>query len=227
MFTSANLGEGSSLVVSELAIAEAISPNKKKPVLFIDLNSFHSNGSADLLDRELSKDTKGITDLLQGIGKLEDCLHSTKIPNLYVMPYGTPESDFDPVSYLAPLRTLIKEKLSQFRILIDICNLSARNRANFDPVEVAQIADKVILVVLTNVTPKQTISHSKVEIESYGGTVSGIIMNDYQTVSFMKDFKKILQTTKGTIADFFKNRALPFLKNKLSRRKMVNEPSAD
>jgi DNA-binding NarL/FixJ family response regulator len=205
LFTSVNSKDGTSVVATEIAMSRAQAPDRKKPILFIDLNSYHQLGASYLLEDKYHDKLPGIVDILTMKASLQACVYPTKVPNLYVIPYGNAGSNFDPVEHMPKLKRLITDVSYQYRLLIDICNLSARNRYNFDPIEVAQIIDRVMLVVLSSKTPREAILQGKIEIESYGGEIGGIIMNDYETVSFQKDMRRFLNWLKRDLIPTIKN----------------------
>ena len=176
LFTSALSDEGKTFIAVDLAISEALKLGSDKAVLFVDLNSFNHEGSNILAKGSLMN--KGIVDILLNKNSAEDCIQATEIDNLFLLPYGNPPPSFEPLQYLKPLGKLISEDLKNYTIFIDSVPVFLRNRGNFDPAEISQIADATYLVILAGKTPREVVLKSKEDIESFGGNIGGIIMND-------------------------------------------------
>ncbi len=189
LFTSSLSNEGKSFIATELAISKALRLGSKKPVLLLDLNSVDRQASSILFESGSETTEKvGIVDVLLGKESRESAVYPTPVSRLYIMPYGTAPPDFEPILYLQILKKILQEVSEEYTIIIDACSVFLRNRRNFDPVEIAQIVDNVILVIQSGKTPRELVLRSKQEIESSGGVIGGIIMND----RFVKAFRSEL-----------------------------------
>ena len=185
LFTSALANEGKTFIAMELAIGAALRFGHNQKVLFIDMNSFNQAGSIDFLGKEKALQSKGVVNILAGDAEVESCVYPTHVPRLSIMPYGKDVDDFEPMEHLQKLDHMIHNQFKDYLIFIDAGSVFVRNRRNFDPTEIAQIADHVILIVLSGKTPRELIMKCKKDIEGCGGKIFGIIMNDM----FVKAFR--------------------------------------
>ncbi len=179
LVTSALTGEGKTFIATELAVSKALRLGNTQPVLFIDLNSFNRHGSSILLEAsDQQSHGAGLVDVLLGKAVLEETIRPTRVARLFVLPFGDAPVGFEPLQYVHVLKDLIQSQSGNYTIVIDSSSVFIRNRRNFDPVEVARIADTIVLVVQAGKTPREVILRSKLDIESNGGTIEGIVMND-------------------------------------------------
>jgi len=125
-----------------------------------------------------------------GKQELENSLYPTRFPWLFVLPYGNAPSDFEPLMYSPLLSELIRDKLKDYRVFIDASPIYVKGRGRFDPLEIAQMVDAVILVVLSGKTPQKVVVHCKKDIEALGGTLEGVVMNNYLLPSFLEDMSQ-------------------------------------
>ncbi len=181
---SALAKEGKTLIATELAISNAMKGGNKKPILIVDLNSFNQT-AGNLLLTDKQGEITGLVDFMKNRVALSDCIHTTEIPRMFLLPYGTPDDDFEPLQHLAFLEDLIKNKLKQYTVIVDTGAIFMRNRRNFDPVEICASADSILLVILSGKTPREIVQHCLKNIEAMGAKVDGIIMNDF----FVKPFR--------------------------------------
>lgn len=177
LFTSALSGEGKTFVCTRLAIAHALKRGRQKPLLLINLNSLSAQGTENLLPRDQDQ-ASGIVDIFSRKVRLKNCIYPSIIPGLFVLPYGQPSQDFEPLQHLRTLKQMIDRLRQHFIILIDTCASFTRNRRNFDPAEISPIADHVYFILLAGKTPREVVMRCTKEFESCGGHVAGIIMND-------------------------------------------------
>lgn len=185
LFTSALAGEGKTFITIELAIGAALRLGNHKKVLIIDLNSYNNGAAKDLLGDKILADAKGIVNVLTNENSVDKCIYPTHVPKLSIMPYGKASETFEPLEHLQKLNDLIQNELNEYLIFIDAGSVFVRNRRNFDPSEIAQIADHVILIVMSGKTPRELVLKCKKDISRCGGKVSGVIMNDL----FVKAFR--------------------------------------
>ena len=89
LFTSALSNEGKTHIISHLAIAQALKLGQRKPILFMDLNSFNQEGGTIFKKPKTStsKDL-GLAHVLLGQANLKECIFPTQIPRLFVLPFG-------------------------------------------------------------------------------------------------------------------------------------------
>lgn len=185
LFTSALTDEGKTFIAIELAMAGAMRAGEDKPILFVDMNSYNREGSLILQQEE---QLPGLVNLLAGESDLEACVHETKIPGLFMMPYGEASESFEPLQHLQGLEKAIKKLGEKYRLMIDSGPVFLRNRRNFDPVEIARMVDAVILVILSGKTPREIVLNCQKEIRNYEGNLAGVIMND----RFVRPFRSEL-----------------------------------
>lgn len=179
LFTSALSGEGKTFLAIEVAISKALRLENRKPVLLVDLNSINRHAGKILLEgSENLIEPVGVVDVLEGKLEVEAALLPTDVEQLFLLPYGTLRPEFEPLQHLNTLRQLIEKLSERYQVIVDSGPVFLRNRRNFDPVEISQIVDSVILVVLAGKTPREVILRSKLDIETNGGQISGIVMND-------------------------------------------------
>ncbi|MBF0236257.1 MAG: hypothetical protein HQM12_01010 [SAR324 cluster bacterium] len=188
MLTSALAEEGKTFITTQLAIAKALKLGTNKPVLFLDLNTFKQRGSELLLGEGHPSITKGLVDVLKDRATIQECILPTGFRQLFVLPFGNADADFIPLEHLQKLDQIILNDLKNYQVIIDSCPLFLRNRRNFDPVELAQIADYTFLVILSGKTPREIILRCKKDIEGVGRELNGVIMND----QFVKPFRSEL-----------------------------------
>lgn len=191
LITSALKGEGKTFIALELAIARALKLGSSKPVLFIDLNSLNRDGGQILLEGSEQSDGS-VVDFLRGQKTLSQCVSETSISGLFIMPYGLPPDDFEPLQHLYQMDNLIKEASKEYQVIIDSGPVFLRNRRNFDPVEIGQIVDAVILVTLSGKTPREVVLRCKKDFESNGAKIGGIIMNDRFVRPFRSEVSRYL-----------------------------------
>lgn len=193
LFTSALAKEGKTFIAIELAMSQAMRLGSKKPTLFIDMNSYNRQGSSILMPPMEEESTPpGLIELLLDEKSMEECIYATDIPRLFLLPYGNFTMDFEPLQHLRSLEYLIRDRLQEYSIIIDTGPIFLRNRRNFDPVEIGAMTDAVLLVVLSGKTPREVILHCKHDLESFGGKIVGIIMNDRFVQPFRSDIARYL-----------------------------------
>lgn len=192
LFTSALAKEGKTFISIELAIGAALKFGNHQKILYIDMNSLNQDASIDLLGHDKVKAAYGLVNILVEDQPLKNCIYQTHVPLLSVIPFGQVSDNFEPLEHLEKLHDLIHSQFKDYLIFIDAGSVFVRNRRNFDPTEIAQIADHVVMVVLSGKTPREIILKCKKDIESCGGKVSGIIMNDLFVKAFRSEISGYL-----------------------------------
>lgn len=178
--TSGVHGEGKSTLSAGLAIAASKARNKK--VLVVDFN-WYSPSMDSIFDVE-----KGDRDsfLVEG-WPLEKLVRSTKVPNLDVLP--APESKTPQESETREWAGFFSEILKQAKekydmVVVDTSAAYPTNQRMVDPIEICKSSDGVVVVTLTNVTPRQELKRACTAIETVGANILGIVANHWQNPLF-------------------------------------------
>ena len=175
---SALSGEGKSFVALNLAASLATLGNR---VLLIDADL-----RVPVMHRAFGLGTaKGLADYLTEAADFSECLHSTQIDNLLLVPAGRASN--------APVEMLAGPRMNEF-----VAELRAMNPPHYVIIDtpaatvvpeqqiLGRFADAFVLVVAANRTPRQLIKRT---IESAAGVkICGIVLNHFQapysTVSY-------------------------------------------
>jgi Mrp family chromosome partitioning ATPase len=65
-------------------------------------------------------------------------------------------------------------------VIIDTSPAFPTNQRMIDPVEISKLSDGVVLVTLTNVTPRQELKRACTAIETAGANILGVVANQWQ-----------------------------------------------
>jgi capsular exopolysaccharide synthesis family protein len=165
--TSSQPGEGKSTVVANLGITMAQSGMK---VLLIDCDLrkpvIHKKFDLNNLD--------GLTTLLAGRKKLEECINTTAIQNFYVMTSGPVPPNPSELLGIKRMKSLMEQLKGIFDIvLIDAPPILAVTDAQV----LATLCDRVVLVVSYGEADKKDIVRAKVLIDKVGAKILGVIIN--------------------------------------------------
>jgi capsular exopolysaccharide synthesis family protein len=165
--TSSQPGEGKSTIVSNLGITMAQSGMK---VLLMDCDLrkpiIHKNFDLNNLE--------GLTTLLAGRKKLEECINTTAIQNFYVMTSGPVPPNPAELLGIKRMKSLIEQLKGIFDIvLIDAPPILAVTDAQV----LATLCDRVVLVVSYGEADKKDIVRAKVLIDKVGAKILGVIIN--------------------------------------------------
>lgn len=178
--TSGVHGEGKSTLTAGLALAASKAGDKK--VLVVDFNwyapSLDSIFEVEKGDRE--------SFLVEG-WPLEKLVRSTKVPNLDVLP--APESknqqESDKGEWAGFFSGILKQAKEKYdMVVVDTSAAYPTNQRMVDPIEICKSSDGVVIVTLTNVTPRQELKRACTAIETVGANILGIVANHWQNPLF-------------------------------------------
>lgn len=167
LITSSGPSEGKSTVVSNLAITIAQSGKK---VVLIDCDfrkpTVHKKFGLPNSD--------GLTNMLAQDKKLEECLRTASIPNLYILTSGpTPPN---PAELLGTKK--LASILNNLREIFDIVLIDAPPvLAVTDAQILSTQSDGVILVASYGQAEKDAVVNAKESIEKVGGKILGVVLN--------------------------------------------------
>lgn len=165
--TSSVPGEGKTSVAINLALAHA----QTQPTLLIDCDLRRSRVAHAL---NLDRHGKGLTDLVAGVAKAEDCIVPFKETALNVLPVG--KAPPNPLEMLVSQR--FQETIRQLSekyavIIID----SPPVELVSDALVLAQTSTNIVYVVRAMKTPAPMVRKGISRLRHAGGNVMGIILN--------------------------------------------------
>lgn len=175
LVTSAQQGEGKSLLVAGLASAAAGVGDRR--VVAIDLNwyrpSMHRYFGCELRDPIETIMTAPVADLVHPGAP------------------GEPDLIFAPIDYNRPDNVLTKGPEMARRliagareaydlVIIDAASVFPTNRMMMDPVMLSSMVDGVTMVVLADVTPRQQVKRAYKTIQTTGSNILGMVVNRRQ-----------------------------------------------
>ncbi len=175
VITSASASEGKSTVASNLGVAIAEMGDR---VLLID-GDLRNPRQQKIFNLESEP---GLSALLKELPagceapKIEQCVRSTIVPNLFVLPAGQPTSSSSSLLSSARLRDTLEKLSTQFdKILIDTPPMLAIPDARI----LAKHADAVVLVVRAGKTTRDAAVAAYERLLGDGTELVGAIMNDW------------------------------------------------
>jgi len=179
LLTSANHKEGKTTTAINLALT--LAKRNPKRVLLVDAN-LRNPSINKLLKIDMSP---GLYELVEKDSVLKGALR--EISDLYVITTGVQkQKNITPIELFSSqgMRELLKEIRANFDIVIidSPCIKAYRDSLYLS----SSIADKVILVVEANKTPKRSILMASQKIEKNNGNFHGIILN--KQVNFVPFF---------------------------------------
>lgn len=168
--TSGLYGEGKTTLSVGLAMAAADKNNNR--VLVVDYN-WHSPALHKYFGVDMGKKTD---DFFEG-DSIENHVQPTGINNLDILPAARENGHSK--------ATMAPELLNQMRkaydvVVIDTASTFPTNYKMLDPVVIAREADGVVLVALTNVTPRHQLKKACVAIDTAGANIVGVVANQWQ-----------------------------------------------
>lgn len=175
--TSGIQGEGKSTLSAGIALSAAKAGERR--VLAIDFNwyapSLHTIFGVE----------KGDSDTFYAISvPIELLVRPTAVKNLDVLPAPNPgkggmQSGVQPFSDL-----LKKAKECYDVVIVDTAPAFPTNQRMIDPIEICKSSDGVVIVTLTNVTPRQELKRVCTAIETVGANILGIVANQWRNPLF-------------------------------------------
>lgn len=175
VITSGEPGEGKTTLCSGLAIAAAEQNNGR--VLAIDFNwhnpSLHKYFNVDAVYDAGDLDTRK---------PMEDIVKRTRLNNLDILPALMVDNKAGLDSHIAGWPTDILEKTRDIYdyIFVDTSSIYPTNQNMMDPILISRQSHGVVLVALTNVTPKQTLKKASMAIQMQGASLIGVVANQWQ-----------------------------------------------
>ncbi len=169
LLTSATTGEGKSTIASSLAITASIYKMRKTLLIDADLRrpALHKLFGLDRDD--------GLSDVLSGNAKFEDCPRSTQLENLWVMTSGTQHGNPTQLLESQKLPDLLAAARFYFELVVVDC---APVIPVSDALLVAKEVEGVIMVVKAGVTPKEVGKRACDLIREAGGNLLGVTLNN-------------------------------------------------
>lgn len=118
---------------------------------------------------------RGITNLIMGDAKIEDCIKTTDIPNLYVLPCGPQPPNPAELLLTNKFEAVLKQLEERFdRILLDSPPLLAVT----DAVVLARLSDGVVMVAQAGKTATEDLARCARTVRDVNARVLGVILND-------------------------------------------------
>jgi len=116
-------------------------------------------------------------------GSILDSVQSTHIKNLDILTASL--GSHNDVNWDDDVNRPGKDIVTQARevydiVIVDSSSIFPVNRSMMDPVSISMDADGVVLVALTNVTPRQKIMHARMLLETVGAHVVGVVVNQWK-----------------------------------------------
>jgi capsular exopolysaccharide synthesis family protein len=117
---------------------------------------------------------RGLSDVLQGRKSLEDCITSTGVPNLDLLPCGPTGVACFQILASAPLRKMLADLRSRYELVLLDCPPLRRHP---DTAILATLCDGIVLVVKARKTKREVIQYAQGLIEKAGARQLGMILN--------------------------------------------------
>lgn len=122
--------------------------------------------------------TMGITDILTGAARLDDCLHLYEAGNIYILPAGRAAQNPAELLSTAAFRELLTELDQRFdRVILD----SPPSQAAADALVLGQLVQGVLFVVKSDSTTRRTILSSLKHLRMVGTHITGVVINQVDT----------------------------------------------
>lgn len=174
--TSGEQGEGKTTLCAGLALSAAIHNGHR--VLAVDYN-WYSPALHDYFDLDLLEDIESFN----GAKPIKELVRHTSYDNLDILPAvhafegngngqtGTSDRHLD----------LLQRSREEYDyIFVDTPSTFPTNYRMMDPVLISKAADGVVLVALTNVTPRQTLKRATMTMETSGAKLIGVVANQWK-----------------------------------------------
>lgn len=165
-FTSALPKEGVSTILYHLSRAIA----REKKTLVVDFN---------ILSPRLHKlfqvdNIKGLSDILQGRKRIEECVSETDTPDLDLLPCGPTGASTFQILGSGVVRRIFSDLRSTYETILVDCPCLR----NFpDSAVLGSLCDGVIMVVRSGKTKREILQYSQELLEKAGARELGVILN--------------------------------------------------
>jgi len=181
LITSSNRGEGKSTITSNLAMTIAQFPKKKVLIIDADLRRprvagiFGMNGGA------------GLKECLESAVDPMKIVRETELPNLQVITAGNRSKTPGKLFESEALTEVIRKVSFYFDVvLID----SAPVLAVSDTLFLVPVIDKVLLVILAGITPREVTKRARNVLLDSNAKIGGVILNNASSaLPYYYDYK--------------------------------------
>ena len=169
MVTSANSGEGKTLVATNLAIGIARDLHSHALLVDCDLRNPMIGNRFGL------ENTKGLANYLMGNGNIPELIMKTEIERLTILPGGKAQDNPTELIGSKKMEALVQELKSRYRdryVIFDATPLLA----TAEPEVLAKLVDEILIVVRAGVTPRETVKQAIASLEKK--KILGLVLND-------------------------------------------------
>lgn len=166
MLTSSLDEEGTTSVTTALGFV--LASTIKRKTLLIDCNPIHPE-----IGYRFGTGTAGLNEYIEGLTDKADCIHSTSIENLAVMPIGNKFTTLASFGNPNLKRGIDRLREGFQHVLIDAAPLGI----NPDMTLLCDKVDGVVLIIRHGKTRMEIASRTKEMIERAGGKIIGVILN--------------------------------------------------
>lgn len=172
--TSGTQGEGKSTLAAGLAISAA--KRQDDPVLLVDFHWY-----APTLHQFFDVACGDVMEAYTHGGPIEKVVRGTSMDNLFLLPALISKGDLKIKDGMnIPSLEILKKAKSEYRfIIVDTAPAFPTNYRMIDPIEIAKSSDGVVLVTLTNVTPRQHLKRACTSLETSGANILGVVANQW------------------------------------------------
>jgi succinoglycan biosynthesis transport protein ExoP len=171
MFTSSIQGEGKTTMLANLAVTLAQANHR---TLMID-GDLRLAGLSSLFKQVLPGESSGLSDLLARHIPLESSIQSTQIPQLDILPAGTPAPNPAELVGSASMHRLLSGLKERYDfILLDTPPVMAVA----DALLLSRVVDSVLFVVRSGATPRSVAREARRKLMHVKARIIGVILND-------------------------------------------------
>jgi len=171
MVTSANSGEGKTLVATNLAIGIARDLHSHALLVDCDLRN------PVIANRFGLENGKGLSDYLTGDVNISEIIMKTEIERLTILPGGKAQDNPTELIGSKKMEALVQELKSRYRdryVIFDATPLLA----TAEPEVLAKLVDEILIVVRAGVTPRETVKQAIASLEKR--KILGLVLNDVE-----------------------------------------------